>query len=193
MHDYGFPAFIGLFFVVVFINLAVYFIYRAPKLFLKGCRLHVKGEYAAAARCFARAMKLRPGSAVYAMARGIALDKLDERAEAGECFDRSVELDPGSYLAFAARGHHHCLTGDLEKAEADLLRSIGLKGGFFEPHYDLACVFSLKGDLPAARKYLEKTLELGYRDFDAIMNDATLVPALADEATRKRIEEYRAK
>ena len=106
-----------------------------------------------------------------------------------EFIEGLVRRDPNYVDALQLLGDHYTQRGRIVeglKVDERLAR--------LEPQnplvfYNLACSYSLSGEMDQAANALEKALQLGYRDFDWLARDPDLKPLRGDAA----FEELRAK
>lgn len=99
-----------------------------------------------------------------------------------EFIEGLVRRDPDYVDALQILGDHYTQRGRIPeglKVDERLAR--------LEPQnplvfYNLACSYSLAGELDQAVGALEKALQLGYRDFDWLAKDPDLKPLRADTA-----------
>lgn len=58
--------------------------------------------------------------------------------------------------------------------------------------YNLACSYSLTGDMLKARAAMARAFELGYDDVEFLLQDADLADLKADSAFQEQLKEWRA-
>ncbi len=60
-------------------------------------------------------------------------------------------------------------------------------------HYNLACSYSLLGNIDAAINTLKKAIDLGYKDVEHLERDSDLINIRSDKRYKELIEKLKAK
>jgi tetratricopeptide (TPR) repeat protein len=100
-----------------------------------------------------------------------------------------VRRDPNYVDALQILGDHYTQRGRITEGLKVDERLARLEPGNPLVFYNLACSYSLSGELDRAANALEKALQLGYRDFDWLAKDPDLKPL----RTHAAFDELRAK
>ena len=93
-----------------------------------------------------------------------------------------VRRDPDYVEALQILGDHYTQRGRITEGLKVDQRLARLEPQNPLVFYNLACSYSLAGELDAAAGALEKALQLGYRDFDWLAKDPDLKPLRAHTA-----------
>jgi tetratricopeptide (TPR) repeat protein len=117
---------------------------------LDGCRLSPSAVFG-----YVRSVGDPVALATLAM---IALE-LKENELAEHALYRALARSPSNFLVFSKRASLRVVSGDLQRAELDLQRSLQLQPSAPEPLINLARVLELKGDINAALSIYEKSLQ----------------------------------
>jgi tetratricopeptide (TPR) repeat protein len=126
-----------------------------------------------------------------------------EQAEAAKLWAQVVERNPveGRFWDQLARAYSD--SKDYRKSIAAYEKALELRFGYpFTAAYNIACSYALMGEKEQAFKWLEKSLDMGFRDlnlvrtdtdFDSIRNDARFkkLAALDDVSKMSRDEGWR--
>ena len=95
-----------------------------------------------------------------------------------------------SYVeAIYFRGVINLMLGNLDEGEADLLRAIEINPKTAEAHYNLACLYSVKGNMELGLMSLDNALKNGFKDINYLLQD----PDLALLRSAKEFDEVLAK
>ena len=89
-------------------------------------------------------------------------------------FEKLLARRPSFIQALIALGSAYTQKGDYEKGLAVDLRLSQLRRDDPTVHYNLACSYSLLGELDAAFKALEEAVALGYKDLVHLQRDSDL-------------------
>jgi tetratricopeptide (TPR) repeat protein len=87
-----------------------------------------------------------------------------------------VRRDPNYVDALQILGDHYTQRGRINEGLKVDERLARLEPGNPLVFYNLACSYSLSGEIDRAANALEKALQLGYRDFDWLAKDPDLKP-----------------
>jgi tetratricopeptide (TPR) repeat protein len=93
-----------------------------------------------------------------------------------------VRRDPNYVDALQILGDHYTQRGRISEGLKVDERLARLEPGNPLVFYNLACSYSLSGDIDQAANALEKALQLGYRDFDWLAKDPDLKPLRTNTA-----------
>jgi tetratricopeptide (TPR) repeat protein len=99
-----------------------------------------------------------------------------------EFIEGLVRRDPDYVDALQILGDHYTQRGRISEGLKVDERLARLEPGNPLVFYNLACSYSLSGDMEQAANALEKALELGYRDFDWLAKDPDLKPLRTHDA-----------
>jgi tetratricopeptide (TPR) repeat protein len=106
-----------------------------------------------------------------------------------EFIEGLVRRDPSYVDALQILGDHYTQRGRITEGLKVDERLARLEPANPLVFYNLACSYSLSGDLDHAASALEKSLELGYRDFDWLTKD----PDLKDLRSNPAFDDLKAK
>lgn len=96
-------------------------------------------------------------------------------------FERLLKKKPDFILALTALGGAYTQRGDYKKGLEVDLRLSRLRRDDPTVRYNLACSYSLLGELDLAFSTLKKAIELGYEDFEHLKQDPDLENLKKDE------------
>lgn len=96
-------------------------------------------------------------------------------------FERLLKKKPDFILALTVLGGAYTQQGDYKKGLEVDLRLSSLRRDDPVVHYNLACSYSLLGELDRAFAALKKAIELGYDDFEHLKQDPDLENLKKDE------------
>jgi tetratricopeptide (TPR) repeat protein len=99
-----------------------------------------------------------------------------------EFIEGLVRRDPNYVDALQILGDHYTQRGRISEGLKVDERLARLEPGNPMVFYNLACSYSLAGEMDQAVGALEKALELGYRDFNWLAKDPDLKPLRAHAA-----------
>jgi len=116
--------------------------------------------------------------------------KLSQREFETEFYEHVASRQPDYWEALAALANHYTA----QRRFRDGLE-VDRKLARIRPedpviHYNLACSYSLLGDLSSAFESLERALSLGYRDFRHMMHDSDLDAVRADGRFVRLLSRY---
>jgi tetratricopeptide (TPR) repeat protein len=106
-------------------------------------------------------------------------------------FEKLLEKKPDFIEVLTALGDAYTKKGLYEKGLEMDKRLAELKAGDEVVHYNLACDYSLLKQPELCLKALERAIELGYREFEYIEQDADLDYIRQDPRFRELIAKYR--
>ncbi|MDR3378626.1 MAG: hypothetical protein P4M10_08070 [Verrucomicrobiae bacterium] len=113
-----------------------------------------------------------------------------------EFIEGLVRRDPNYVDALQILGDHYTQRGRIGEGLKVDERLARLEPGNPLVFYNLACSYSLAGEMDQAIRSLERALDLGYRDFDWLAKDPDLKPLRADPAfdeLKTKIRQLKAK
>jgi tetratricopeptide (TPR) repeat protein len=99
-----------------------------------------------------------------------------------EFIEGLVRRDPNYVDALQILGDHYTQRGRINEGLKVDQRLASLEPANPLVFYNLACSYSLAGEIDQAASALEKSLELGYRDFDWLARDPDLKTLRVHEA-----------
>ena len=99
-----------------------------------------------------------------------------------EFIEGLVRRDPNYVDALQILGDHYTQRGRITEGLKVDERLARLEPGNPLVFYNLACSYSLAGEMDFAVRALEKAIELGYRDFEWLAKDPDLKPLRANPA-----------
>jgi len=106
-------------------------------------------------------------------------------------FGKAIEVDSRYAAAYANRGVAYIQQRKLNKALDDLKQAEGLNPKDKMIQYNLTALFSLQGQRDRALDALDRTLELGFGDYDALRKDPDLNNLRSDPEFRKVLEKHK--
>jgi len=113
-----------------------------------------------------------------------------------EFIEGLVRRDPNYVDALQILGDHYTQRGRIGEGLKVDERLARLEPGNPLVFYNLACSYSLAGEMDQAIRPLERAIDLGYRDFDWLAKDPDLKPLRADPAfdeLKTKIRQLKAK
>lgn len=118
-----------------------------------------------------------------------------KKSEQDICFEIKflegiLQHSPGFIEAMAALGELYTRQGEYHKGLAVDQKLAGLRPDE-TVFYNLACSYSLTGDLPRARQAMAQAVALGYRDFVHLLQDPDLAALLADAEFGRMLAQWR--
>ena len=87
---------------------------------------------------------------------------------------KALELEPGNRQALQALYQYYYAQKDYDASLRYQMEFVDLHGADKGIAYDIACIYALKGDKKRALDWLRTALELGFKDFDHLREDADL-------------------
>lgn len=107
-------------------------------------------------------------------------------ADAAALLDRSLAANPHPAMDWFDLGTARYNLKEWDAAIAAYSRALELRAGFpFNSAYNIACCAALKGDKVTALDWLERALDLGFRNLETIRQDADLASLRDDERFRR--------
>jgi tetratricopeptide (TPR) repeat protein len=88
------------------------------------------------------------------------LHDLGRLEEAGRLYEKTLETDPGHVEALNNLGVIFMQRKDLASARKNFLKAIRLRPQSADPHYNLACLYALNGELSLGMAHLRKAASL---------------------------------
>jgi tetratricopeptide (TPR) repeat protein len=134
-----------------------------------------------------RAIELDPRNAEYWDRAGNAWLGLGSLDEAEKAFEKAVEITP-----YYAPAHYDLgavcsrIKGREDEAMTNFHYATALDENYPLPYYAIACLYALEGKKDEALHYLEKSVDLGYKNRRHFENDHDL-DSLRDDPVFKRI------
>jgi tetratricopeptide (TPR) repeat protein len=110
---------------------------KAESLFHKGVQAHKRRDYAAAHRCFDRAIAVHPGFAAAYAAHGVAYLQERQIARAESAFQKALEADPDTFDAQLGLGLVRNDQRRFEEAAGHLREALSLNPQPWQVHYEL--------------------------------------------------------
>jgi len=104
----------------------------------------------------------------------------EDREFAIRFYEAVLARDPGNTEILSVLGHLYTSAGLYEKGLAIDQRLVELKRDDPIAHYNLACSYSLLGQIDRSLAALARAIRLGYRDVDYMMRDPDLKNLSAD-------------
>ncbi|MGR3309213.1 MAG: TPR end-of-group domain-containing protein [Candidatus Brocadiales bacterium] len=104
-----------------------------------------------------------------------------------------LEKYPDYYDCLTHLGNVYTAKGMYEKGLNVDLKLVKLKPANNLVHYNLACSYSLLGNINAAINTLEKAIDLGYKEVEHLERDSDLVNIRLDIRYKELIEKLKAK
>ncbi|MEJ2723970.1 MAG: tetratricopeptide repeat protein [Deltaproteobacteria bacterium] len=106
----------------------------------------------------ASAVQKRSAQEIYEEAK--RFHDLGELEKAGKLYEETLRLDPGHVEALNNLGVIYLQRKDLASAQENFLKAIRLRPQSADPHYNLACLYALKGELNLGMAHLKKAASL---------------------------------
>lgn len=104
-----------------------------------------------------------------------------------------LEKHPDYYEGLMHLGNIYTAKGMYEKGLSVDLKLAELRPADSLVHYNLACSYSLLGNIDAAIDTLKKAIALGYRDVEHIERDQDLMNVRSDKRYKELIEKLKGK
>jgi hypothetical protein len=105
-------------------------------------------------------------------------------------YDGILQRDPNYVDVLKVMGKNLCAHGDYVRASDVDRRITHLCPSDELAHYNLACSLGMAGGVDAALDALQRSLELGYRDFMYLREDRDLEPIRKDPRFVRLLDEY---
>jgi serine/threonine protein kinase len=128
---------------------------------LANVKARYEWDWAAAERCFARALELNPGYAYGHHSRAAHAGAMGRHAEALAAEEKARELDPFSLIVGAGMARLFFFARQRERAVAQCRKLLELEPGFWVAHLLLGTCELRGGEAAAALPHLERAHELG--------------------------------
>lgn len=106
-------------------------------------------------------------------------------------FTKAIEVDPKYAPAYVNRGVAYMQQKKFNKALDDLKQAEGLNPKDKMVYYNLSAFYSIQNQRDRALDALDKTLELGFTDYDALRGDPDLTNLRRDPEFRKVLEKHK--
>ena len=94
--------------------------------------------------------------------------------EAKKLYEAVLGLDPGHVEALNNLGVIYIRDKDYLRAEENFEKAVLLKPSYSEPYYNLACLYSIRGEIDRSLAYLKKAAGLNGNVVDWARNDSDL-------------------
>jgi tetratricopeptide (TPR) repeat protein len=133
---------------------------QAEDYFARAESLEANKLYAEAATLYERCLALDPTDSVAAFNLANCLKALEQPAEAALAYARAIKLDPGFAEAWFNYAGLLRDQGRIAAAREHLLSAIGIDAGYADAVYNLATLEYEAHDLPEARRWWLRYLEL---------------------------------
>jgi tetratricopeptide (TPR) repeat protein len=106
-------------------------------------------------------------------------------------FDQAIAKDPNYADAYANRGVAYMQQKKFNKAQESLRKALELAPKSPSVHYNLASLYSVKGDVDLALDEIDAALEHGFADYDALRRDPDLINVRRHPEFRKVLERHK--
>ncbi len=146
--------------------------------------LDIQGRREDASKMYDRALSISGSFAPAYYNLGVFYEKSKEYGPALTQYNKAIKLDPYYTNAYLGAANTCYLRGGYAEAEKYFLKIIELAGPDGQVFYDLACTYSLHGELESAFGALARAFENGYSAFEWAYKDPDL------EALRKSGERF---
>ncbi len=114
-----------------------------------------------------------------------------EQSDSVELMIKAIlNKNPKNAVGYSELGRHYLKTQQVEKAIESLKTAIELDSVNIIYPYNLACGFALKGDTSNALEWLEKSIQIGYQNYDHIQTDPDLESIRGTESFNQIMEKY---
>lgn len=125
-----------------------------------GRALAEKGDVAAAAESFRRALAIEPNYPQAAYNLGLLLADQGKQAEAQEAFERALVREPDNARILIDLGNSFLRRQRLAQAIASYEKAVAAEPGFADAHFNLGLALALAGREADARERFRRTTEL---------------------------------
>ncbi len=133
-------------------------------------------------------MRLQPTFPTAYYHLGRALIQQRRYADAITAFERERELSPGGFMADLGEGQAYLALGDYDKAITWMMKSA-------QPaainYFWISAAYAGKGDKEKALANLQKTLEMGFRDFDSLDSSPYFAALRGDARYEALVRRYK--
>lgn len=106
-------------------------------------------------------------------------------------FSQAIAKDPGYADAYSNRAVAYMLQKKYNKAQEDLKEAVKLAPKSPAVHYNLASLYSLKGDVDIALDEIDAALANGFTDYDSLRKDPDLDNVRRSPEFRKVLEKHK--
>ena len=154
---------------------------------IRGKLNHYMGRLDDAIEDYMMAVTLDPEDSYSYIQRGVLLKKQGKNVLAEQDFRKAIEVDSVNNECLAM-SFGYCLLGNKEKAIETFVECYDAK---MIDDYNAACLFALMDEKNMALRYLERSLDLGYRDFAHIQFDTDLDNIREMPEFKALIEKYK--
>jgi tetratricopeptide (TPR) repeat protein len=145
-------------------------------------------EAAAAETAARESLRLRPAryQAYYHLGRALLLQQ--RYPEAIAAFEQARDLDPANSMAHLGLGQTYLAQGDYDKGLAAMLKALRPAG---INYFWLSAAYAARGDNEQALATLQKTFDMGFRDFAALDSSPYFAKLRNDPRYQKLLESHR--
>ncbi len=120
---------------------------------------------------------------------GLNLVNQGQYVQAASLFDQAVKLNPQNGSAWHNLGYALVYANRREEAIRCLRVAASFDDFTASALYNLACVFSLQGDVDTSLTYLNRAFIAGFRDFQLCQSDADLGNIRGDQRFQEYLDE----
>jgi tetratricopeptide (TPR) repeat protein len=106
-------------------------------------------------------------------------------------FSQAIAKEPGYAEAYSNRAVAYMQQKKFNKAQEDLKKAVELAPKSPAVHYNLASLYSLKGDVDLALDAIDSALASGFTDYDALRKDPDLDNVRKSPEFRKVLEKHK--
>jgi Flp pilus assembly protein TadD len=106
-------------------------------------------------------------------------------------FSQAIQKDPKYADAYSNRAVAYMQQKKFNKAQEDLKRALELNPNSASIHYNMASLYSLKGDVDLALDEINASLSRGFSDYDALRKDPDLDNVRRHPEFRKILEKHK--
>lgn len=106
-------------------------------------------------------------------------------------FSQAIAKEPGYADAYSNRAVAYMQQKKFNKAHEDLKKAVELAPKSPAVHYNLASLYSLKGDIDLALDEIDSSLASGFSDYDALRRDPDLDNVRKSPEFRKVLEKHK--
>ncbi|MDY6794177.1 MAG: tetratricopeptide repeat protein [Actinomycetota bacterium] len=145
-------------------------------------------DYEKAAAYFERLIRIDPENDNAYLEKGYALGCMGDTDKELEYLEKCLSINPANKYALSNKGAALLEKGHFEEAERCFRHAIEVDRDYSWPYYNLACLFSLRGEKALCLSYLRKAMEMDPALKEDARRDSCLERMHGYEAFRKLIE-----